>query len=93
MPTCLDVLLIGHLVLANLNLLLSLSQINVGRGFLAVKDDGNFLKGGALGLDKDKVDPNGFKDIPALQTRSVLANKNQSKMARPRREREKGHTV
>ena len=61
-----NVSLITELILENLNLLLSLLHVDVGNGIFTIEDLGDLLKGRALGLDEDEVDPDGFQDIPAL---------------------------
>ena len=60
-------LLVGGLVLVDLDLLLGLGEVDVGNVLVAVEDGGDLLQGGTLGLDEDEVDPDGFEDVPALR--------------------------
>lgn len=55
----------------NLKLLLDLLEIDMGNGFVAVEDLCNLLQRGALGLDKDEVDPDPLDDIPELEHSGV----------------------
>lgn len=64
-------LLVSDLILADLHLLLSLCQIDVGHGILAIEDLGDLLEGRSLSLDEDEVNPDRLNDIPKLQTQRV----------------------
>ena len=54
------------LVLADLNLLLGLLQVDVGNGILAVEDGSDLLESSSLGLWEDEVNPDGLATIPNL---------------------------
>ena len=54
---------------SNLHLFLDLLKVNMSNGILAVEDLGNLLERGALGLNKDEVDPDQLDNIPELEGR------------------------
>jgi hypothetical protein len=66
------VLIVSDLILENLYLFLSLCHINMSHSIIAIKYLGNLLQSGAFSLNEDEVDPDGFEDIPKLQTQCVL---------------------
>jgi hypothetical protein len=67
-----DVPVVSKIIMANLYLFFSLFQADVSHGIFAIEDLGDLLKGRAFGLNEDEVHPDGFKDIPKLQTQYVL---------------------
>lgn len=51
-------------VLGVVDVLLHLGHVDVGNGLVAIEDAGDFLEGGALGLDVEEPDEGGLDKIP-----------------------------
>lgn len=58
--------------MANLNLLRSLFQADMGHCILAVENFGDFFERGALGFWEHEIDPDGLDKVPELETRSSV---------------------
>lgn len=70
--------LVSVLSPCNLNLFLGLCHVDVSDGgVLTIEDRGDLLESRPSSLDEDEVDPDRFNDIPTLQTRGVLENRDQ----------------